>query len=308
MNPLVSIVYVNFNTSSLLIDSINSLVEHCSAVSKEIIVVDNASHQEQKDVLIKWSMENKDLNHNLIFSESNLGFAKANNLGASNAKGEYLFFLNPDTLVLNDILSVFINFFKKSGDGLSALGGNLFHADLKPNYSYGNFPSIALELCNVGLGLSLLLGNYYKKKLAIGCKVDKHGILEVPYVIGAAMFMPIQIFRQVNGFDENYFMYYEETDLFKRFSELGLKSYLISDAKIIHFDGGAIGKSDSTNFNYRKFEVSLKSKFYYYNKWMPKSMPLIKILVILQIIVQFLKGKWGNDLKRLFLIYSKSKS
>jgi GT2 family glycosyltransferase len=307
MHPLISVVYVNYNTSSLLLNSVESLIQHCPTINKEFIVVDNASKQIEKDILERWRIENEDIKFNIIFSDDNLGFAKGNNLGALQANGEYLFFLNPDTLVLNDVLSIFIDFMEKSGAGVSAIGGNLFQADLKPNYTYGNFPSIYLELCNIGLGLSFLLGNYYKKKLAIGCTVENQQILEVPYVIGAAIFMPFSNFKLVNGFDENYFMYYEETDLFRRFNEMGLRAYLISEAKIIHFEGAAIGKSDPVNFNYRKFEVALKSKFYYYGKWMAKFLPLIRVLVILQIVVQYLKGKWGNDFMRLFLIYNKTK-
>jgi len=308
MIPLVSVIYVNYNTSSLLLNSVESIIQYCSIIHTEFIVIDNASQQPEKDILKKWKLENEDVKFNLFFSEENLGFAKGNNLGASHAKGEYLFFLNPDTLVLNDVLSVFIDFMEKSGPGVSAIGGNLFQADLKPNYTYGNFPGIALELCNIGLGLSLLLGNYYKKKLAIGCKIENQQILEVPYVIGAAIFMPSSNFKLVNGFDENYFMYYEETDLFRRFQEMDLKSYIIPQAKIIHFEGAAIGKSDAKNFNYQKFEVALRSKFHYYKKWKPRSFRLIKSIVLAQIIVQYLKGKWGNDLKRLLAIYNQSQS
>ena len=87
---------------------------------------------------------------------------------------------------------------------------------------------------------------------------------------------------------------------------MGLKAYILPDAEIIHFEGAAIGKSDAANFNYQKFEVALKSKFYYYKKWKGSSLSLIKGIVLLQIIVQYLKGKWGNNLKRLLVIYNQS--
>lgn len=308
MYPLTSIVYVNYNTSSLLLSSIESIIERCASVSKEFIVVDNASNPLERGIFENWKAEHEEVQLHLIFSDKNLGFAGGNNLGASKASGEYLFFLNPDTLVMNDVLRIFMDFMEKMGDGVSAIGGNLLEADLKPNYCYGNFPSVALELCNVGLGLSPMLGNYYKNKLAIGCKLQGKEILEVPYVIGAALFMRLATFKRAHGFDDQYFMYYEETDLFRRFQEMGLKAYILPEAEIIHFEGAAIGKSDATNFNYQKFEVALKSKFYYYKKWKGSSLGLIKGIVLLQIIVQYLKGKWGNNLKRLLLIYNQSLS
>lgn len=291
-----------------MLNSVESLIHHCPTIYKEFIVVDNASQQIEKDILERWRIENEDIKFNIIFSDDNLGFARGNNIGASQANGEYLFFLNPDTLVLNDVLSIFIDFMEKSSAGVSAIGGNLFQADLKPNYTYGNFPSVALELCNVGLGLSPMLGKYYKNKLAIGCKVSSKDIFEVSYIIGAALFMRLSTFKLVNGFDDQYFMYYEETDLFRKFQAMGLKSYIIPKAEIIHYEGASIGKSDAKNFNYQKFEVALKSKFYYYKKWRASSLQLIRIIVLFQIIVQYLKGKWGNDLRRLLLIYSQCKA
>lgn len=307
MHPLVSVVYVNYNTSSLLLNSIQSILDYCSSSLKEFIIVDNDSEVSEIDILKKWKDDHRDIAIHLIFSDKNLGFAGGNNLGASEAHGEYVFFLNPDTLVLNDVLSIFKDFMEKSGEGISALGANLLQADLSPNYTYGNFPGIALELCNIGLGLSPLLGKIYTKKLAIGCKVEGKNVLKVEYIIGAALFMRLSSFKLANGFDEQYFMYYEETDLFRRFREMGLNSYIIPDAEIIHFEGAAIGKSDAKNFNFKKFEIALKSKLYYYKKWNSSSLAFIKVIVLLQIIVQYLKGKWGNDLRRLLLIYNQSK-
>jgi GT2 family glycosyltransferase len=138
--------------------------------------------------------------------------------------------------------------------------------------------------------------------------VSSKDIFEVSYIIGAALFMRLSTFKLVNGFDDQYFMYYEETDLFRKFQAMGLKSYIIPKAEIIHYEGAAIGKSDAKNFNYQKFEVALKSKFYYYKKWRASSLQLIRIIVLFQIIVQYLKGKWGNDLRRLLLIYSQCKA
>lgn len=307
--PLVSIIYVNYNTSTLLLNSIESLLGQCGSIDKEFIVIDNASPKAmERENLEKWRDEHPEVKLHLIFSEKNLGFAAANNLGAAQAKGEYIYFLNPDTLVVNDVLSIFIDFMEKSGDEIAALGGNLLHADKTANSTYGNFPGILLELCNIGLGLSPLLGNYYKYKLAIGAPLRNKNILEVPYIIGASLFMHLATFKLANGFDEQFFMYYEETDLFRRFRDMGLKSYILPQAEIIHFEGAAIGKSDAKNFNYQKFEVALRSKFYYYQKWHKKQFKLIKALVLCQIIVQYLKGKWGNDLKRLLLIYNQCKS
>lgn len=305
MIPLVSIIYVNYNTSDLLICSIESIIRHCRETPFEIIIIDNASRVQERNILKEWLSQKPDKQVNLIFSDENAGFAKANNVGAEQSNGKYLFFLNPDTLVVNDVLKIFSDFLESSDLKVAAIGGNLLRADLSPNYSYGNFPGILLELCNIGLGLSVLLNGYYKNSLAIGCRVSGNSLRQVPYIVGAAIFTPAVNFKLIQGFDESYFMYYEETDLFLRFKMIGLNAYILPEAKIVHFEGAAIGKSDPKNFNYHKFEVLLRSKVYYYKKWKPKVFALIKAIILMQIIVQYLKGKWGNDFKKLFSIYQK---
>jgi hypothetical protein len=184
-----------------------------------------------------------------------------------------------------------------------ACGGNLLRADYSPNYSYGNFPGILLEICNVGLGLSFLLNRYYKQRIALGRTISSESTMEVPYIVGADILIRTDTFNSAGKFDENFFMYYEETDLFFRLKKLDYKSCILPQAKIIHLEGGAVGKSSVKNFNYLKFEIILKSKLYFYKKWYPNSLPVIKGLIKMQIMVQYLKGKWGNDLKRLYNIY-----
>ncbi len=303
--PLVSVVYVNYHTFHLLQESVRSLEEHCTKIPFEIIVVDNASGENEKNMLGEWLALKARKNVTLIFSESNAGFATGNNLAAKEARGNYLFFVNPDTLLLNDALSLFYDHLESSEPNVAACGGNLLKADHSPNYSYGNFPGILLELCNVGLGLSFLLNGYYKQHIAIGSTLSSEKIMEVPYIVGAGLFIRSEIFNIAGRFDENYFMYYEETDLFFRLRRLKYRSCLIPMARIVHLEGGAVGKSSEKDFNYLKFGMILKSKLYYYQKWHASSLPVIKGLIKMQILVQYLKGKWGNDLKRLYSIYEK---
>ena len=303
MCPVVSIIYVNYNTSKLIVDSIISLRDQCLDTPFEIIIVDNSSSEKEKKILIDGF--HGDDNVQLIFSETNLGFAKANNHGASHSIGKYLFFLNPDTLILNDVLKIFYNYLESCDKKIVACGGNLLNPDLSPTSSYGNFPGILLELCNIGLGLSFVLNGYYNKYVAISCEVSDQVIQKVPYIVGAALFISAKSFNFLKGFDENYFMYYEETDLFLRLKKAGLEVRMLPAAKIVHYEGGSIGKSDAKRFNYFKFEILLRSKMYYYEKWQPHTLIVVKAIIFSQILVQYAKGKWGNDLRVLLSIYRK---
>src|SRR3954463_13247476 len=105
MAPLVSIIYVNYNTSDLIGNSIMSLREHCKDVPFEIIIVDNSSTDAEKEKLGRLFVGEEDVK--VVFSPVNLGFSRANNQGERISSGKYLFFLNPDTLILNDVLKIF---------------------------------------------------------------------------------------------------------------------------------------------------------------------------------------------------------
>ncbi|MHB1177073.1 MAG: glycosyltransferase family 2 protein [Daejeonella sp.] len=303
--PLVSVVYVNYRTFHLLQHSIQSLEEHCTVIPFEIIIVDNASGGNERNMLEEWLRRKALKNARLIFSESNLGFAAANNLGAAHAASPYLFFLNPDTLILNDVIALFYKYLEQSDRQVAACGASLLKPDHSPNSSYGNFPGLLLELCNVGLGLSFLLNGYYQKHVAIGCTMTSGKILEVPYIVGADIFIRSEAFTAAGRFDENFFMYYEETDLFSRLKKLNYTSCILPEARIVHLEGGAVGRSSKKDFNYLKFEMILRSKLYYYKKWHGRTLLVIKGLIKMQILVQYLKGKWGNDLRRLYGIYDK---
>ena len=307
MNPAVSVIYVNYNTSDLLLQSVKSLTEQCRIVPFEIIIIDNASRPEDRQQLQNGLDELNNGNIYVIFSPTNAGFSKANNLGARESKGRYLLFLNPDTLVMNDVLTIFYNFLEWSAQNIAACGGNLLKDDLSPNYSYGNFPGMLYEICSIGFGLRYLFNDYYKESIFIGKTVEGNEVREAPYITGADIFIRADLFRSMNGFDENFFMYYEETDLFLRLARQGYRSFILPEAKIIHFEGGSVAQSSELTFNYRKFEMTLKSKLYYFSKWYSQpTVGFLKVVVLLQILVQYLKGSQGKSLKRSLSIYRQS--
>lgn len=304
MHPAVTVIYVNYNSSELLIRSAESVMRRCTSVDFEIIVVDNQSAPAEKQILFGWCNNQQAGLITYIENKANLGFASANNLGAEQAKGKYLFFLNPDTEVINDVIFTFHQFMETSADNVAACGGNLLHPDGSPAHSYGNFPGTLLELCNIGLGLRLLFNAYFTRHVAIGSVVYTDHIMRVPYVVGAAMFISSHWFNKIRGFDETYFLYYEETDLFRNLHNRGLKSFILPEARLIHHEGGAIESYARGHFNYFKFEHLLKSKRYYYRKWHGSLYAhSLEPLFFLQIVVQYFKGKMGNSFHKLFTIF-----
>ncbi len=300
MRPVVSVIYVNYNTSALLLQSVRSLVSNCCKVSMEIIVVDNGSSAGEIKALAA-------LPENVvcIFSDQNLGFAGANNSAAGSARGRYLFFLNPDTLIVNDVISIFCDFLESSVPDIVACGGSLFKPDMSPNDSYGNFPGLRQELAMTGLGFRFFMKSY-AQRVAIAASAPQN-MMQVDYLVGADIFIRKASFNRVGGFDENYFLYYEETDLFKKLAGVNQQCFIIPQAEIIHFEGGSLAEKTTGKFNLTKFRHLLKSKLYYHRKWFrTHHVFLLKGILYVQIVAQFLKGNMGPNLQPLLNALSES--
>jgi GT2 family glycosyltransferase len=223
----VSIIYVNYNTTNLIINSINSVIELTKDISYEIIIVDNDSTLDEKNRLKHYC---NDKNISIIESATNLGFGKANNLGAQSACGEYLFFLNPDTYLINNAIKELFLFAKESN--ISTCGGNLYSAALQPIHSYWTLmPSVKAELSALlsDIPLKVLHKNSHEHNLTNQPK-------EVAFITGADLMILRSLFNQLDGFDKDFFMYFEETELQYRIKQLGHKIYNLPTARIVHLE------------------------------------------------------------------------
>lgn len=243
----VSIIIVNYNTKQLLSDCIDSIYRQTIGVDFEVIVVDNASTDESEVCIchrfpdIKW-----------ISSGENLGFGRANNLGVQYAKGEYLFFLNSDTVLCNNAVGIFYEYAQiHKNEKIGVLGARLLDDKLRPNKSYGNFPSPKNEIY------------YLLEKLGIKNNMNILKNKDIDYVIGADMFIRKNIFKYFGGFDPKIFMYYEETDLQYRMANKGLIRRIIEGPQIIHLEGGSFG---SLGLTLNRFIMAQKSYNYYLKK------------------------------------------
>ena len=228
----ISVLIVNYNTKYLLNNCIRSIERNTSGIDYEIIVIDNASSDGTVNMLIT-----EFPNIQLITNSINLGFAKANNIGSNYAKGEYLLFLNSDTLLLNNALLYFYEFFKNNFSmKLGALGGLLLDTHKIPIHSSSNFPTKIRLIKNI---LSHYFNPSYFKNNYRGEKLDftLDSYFEVDYITGADLFIPKSVFTKLDGFDSNYFMYFEDVDLQFKLKHFGLKRLIIKGPEIIHLEG-----------------------------------------------------------------------
>ena len=274
----VSIIIVNYNTCQLTKNCIDSIFEHTQGISFEIILVDNASTDGSKDVF------EHDSRITYIYNNQNLGFGRANNLGNKYATGKYLFLLNSDTVLTgNSIIELYR--FLEEHEGYASCGANLVNAEGENCSCHGNFPSLLNDFSAVGF--NLFYRKYYRNKVVIVQKINEGDITNVDYVCGADIFIRKSVFDELGGFDSDYFMYYEETDLYYRMRKAGHRSCILSHISIIHLEGASTVKMSR-----RKFEMIFRSRTLFYKKNKSKfSLVLMKMLWVVAYLTRFYKYK-----------------
>jgi GT2 family glycosyltransferase len=255
MSMNVSIVIVNYNTKELTLNCLTSIVSKTTGLKYEIIVVDNASTDSSCEEIKQNFSETI-----LIENNDNLGFARANNIATRVSNGKYVFFLNSDTVLLNNAIKIFFDFMEsQQGNDFACCGGNLFEENMEPQLPFGNFPSLR-QIFFEQFFLYRIFPKLYANIPNLGVKEVVSELKEVPYVSGADLFIRKEVLDIVGNFDERFFLYYEDTDLGYRLKQAGHKSAIIPDAKIIHLVGG------SSKPSMIKFRIQKKSEFMFFRK------------------------------------------
>ena len=218
----LSVVIVNYNVRYFLELCLHSVLGAIENLNAEIIVVDNNSEDDSCRMV-----RDKFPEVILIQNEENLGFSKANNRGVDAATGEYICILNPDTVVAEDTFEALIEF-AQAKSNLGIIGCQLIDGT-------GKFlPESKRNLPVVKIALQKMLGNatnYYANHIA------ENGTGKVDVLVGAFMFMKRIIYKRLDGFDEDYFMYGEDIDLSYKAIKNGFENYYFGKAKILHFKG-----------------------------------------------------------------------
>lgn len=250
----LSIIIVNHNTKELTKSAICSVINHTSNISYEFIIVDNSTDENKK---ISQNFF-EDVSGKVVYT-SNKGFGNACNLGAKNSKGDILLFLNSDTLVKDNSLFECVNYIKNAKN-LGVLGAKTISEEGKIDSGCKRgFPTPFASLCYF-LHLDKIFPNNKKIGAYHQTFIKENETSFVDIVSGSCMFIKRDIFFDVNGFDEDFFMYGEDVDICYRIKQKGLNIIYFPKAYIIHLKGksGLSSKSSETIFN---FYDSMK-KFY----------------------------------------------
>jgi GT2 family glycosyltransferase/lipopolysaccharide/colanic/teichoic acid biosynthesis glycosyltransferase len=235
--PVLSIIIVNYNVREFLHHALVSLQKAMKGIRGEIVVVDNASDDGSIEMVRRRFPK-----VHLIASKTNLGFAKANNLGLKQARGKFILLINPDTLVQEDTLQVMIRFFEENPD-VGLAGCKIMNPDGTFQLACRrSFPAPWAAFTKMtGLSAlfpgSRLFGRYNLTYLS------PDETYELDAVSGSFMMVRREAYEQVGGLDEDFFMYGEDLDWCFRIQRAGWKNYYVHSTQIIHYKGESTKRS-----------------------------------------------------------------
>ena len=254
----LSIIILNYNVRYFLELCVLSVQDAIQNIDAEIIVIDNNSPDDSCEM-----MKRRFPNVKLIENKENSGFPKGNNIGVSQAKGEFICILNPDTVVAEDTFTKVLAFAKKQKD-LGIVGCKLIDGtgNFLPESKRGTpTPFVAFtKITGLYKVFPKTFGKYYAQHLS------ENETGKVDILVGAFMVMKRDLYNDIGGFDENCFMYSDDIDLSYMALKKGKSNYYFHETSVIHYKGESTIKDgtymkrfqEAMNFFYKKhFQVSL---------------------------------------------------
>lgn len=255
--PDISVIIVNYNVKDYLLQCLRSLNASVGSVTTEVIVVDNDSHDGSVDELqplfpsVRW-----------IALDENIGFGRANNVGLEHASGRYVLYLNPDTIIGADTLSVMCKFLDEHPK--TGIAGCKV---LNPDGSFQvacrrGLPTPWVSFCKL-FGLQRL---FPSSKLFAGYNLTYLPVdatYAVDALIGAFMVGRTDLMRSLGGFDPAFFMYGEDIDLCYRVQQAGFDVTYVHTTSIVHYKGESTKRSSINEVRvfYDAMEIFAKKHF-----------------------------------------------
>ncbi|MBD2508070.1 glycosyltransferase family 2 protein [Nostoc muscorum FACHB-395] len=289
----VSIILVNYNGVNILPDCLDSIQKFIDIPNHEIILVDNASSDGSAELV-----EANYPQIRLVKQLENRGFGAGNNAGAKLASGEFLFLLNTDTVLNSNIIPPLIELMQADPQ-VGIIGPKLLNPDGSLQISVS--PALGIKGEYQARQLHKAYQNISQQHL-IEQKFQE--IREVDIVVGAAFFIRSSLFHELGGFDENFFMYFEESDLCQRAQYQGYKIIYTPHVSLIHLKGYSIQKvANAMSIEYRR------SQIYFYQKHRPIwEQLLLRVYLFYKFFGEFITTANPNSLKIIVLLFTIKKN
>ncbi len=297
----VAIVIVNWNSGYQLLECISSigLARQVDFVLSEVVIVDNNS-SDNSIAQVK-AMTDLPFQLKIISNVENNGFGAACNQGAATASGDYLLFLNPDTRLFEDSLSVPLAFMQRPENvDVGIAGIQLIDEDNHVAKSCSRFPALVFFLAQA-LGINRLPGLRHLTQAMAEWAHDS--TQDVDQLMGAFFLIRRSLFDSLNGFDERFFVYFEEVDLSLRARQAGWRSIFLAEAQAFHAGGGT-----SRHVKAKRLFYSLRSRILYvFKHFNPFTATLVLLTTLLieslsRSVLAICRGSWVS-LKEIWVGY-----
>ena len=257
----LSIIILTYNTKEITLQAIKSIeenyVKEISTGKYKVIVADNASSDGSLNAFSEYKKKTKIKLFDVVDNGGNIGFSAGNNKGVQFAKGKYVLFLNPDTIVYKKTLNYLIDFMKSHPDA-GAATCQLINQDGKLDFNcHRGFPTPWNSFCYFS-GLQRV---FPKSRIFAGYTQgwkDLNTTHEVDTIEGAFMMMPYEVGKKVGWWDEDYFFYGEDLQFCYDIKKLGYKIYYLGQVNIMHIGGAASGiKKKSSGITTANIETKI---------------------------------------------------
>ncbi len=298
----LSIIILSYNTRELLKKCLDSVISDLQLAVREkgrgfdtppitnhqppiteIIVVDNGSTdgsvEEIKNEKLK--IKNKDLRLIVIENKENVGFARGNNQGIKEAKGEYIMLLNSDTVVKKGSITKLIEYLDTHQE-IAVVGPRLLNEDGSAQASCGRSPNMKV------VALMLFKEHFGGSRFVRWSPEESTG---VDWLMGAAFMARKEVFQKIGGLDEKLFMYMEEVEWFYRAKQAGFKAYFLKEAEIVH-----LGRGSSVSGKKEPILNIYKGILYFYRKHKsPIELFILRTMLKLKALLALILGWLKND-------------
>jgi|YelNatPaOPRAMG01_1025707.scaffolds.fasta_scaffold54931_2 GT2 family glycosyltransferase len=286
----LSILIVTYNSATDIEPCLNSIQ---FAGEYELIIVDNCSQDQTREILRNSPALARHHRHQLIFNPKNYGYARANNQGLALARGEYLLLLNPDTVLTPDALNLTVQFLDENPD-VAAVAPRLLNPDRTNQLSVRSFPTFSSVLWEM-TGIPRLFPKFKQIGTWRLRYFDHEQFQYVQQPMASCLMFRRSILIALNGFDEHFPIYYNDVDLCYRLFLLGGKIAYLPWVKVVHKLGASTGqiKPKMIYENHRSLFRFLKK----HNTGLPfffKALillPLLEISALCRVIIYRLKNR-----------------
>lgn len=257
--PLVSAIVLNYRSHRDTVRCVRALLTQSIGQEIEVLVTDNHSDDESMG-FIRAQLKN-DPRIRIVENRGNIGYGKGNNAAVHLAKGEYVLIINPDNVLPADGVEKMLTYLKTHAD-VGIVGPALVYPDNTVRPSARPFPRIT-DL----LRKRLFPARWHEQFRAAMDGMLKKEAVDVDWMVGACLLLRTDLYKELGGFDERFFLFFEDIDLCRRIHALKKRVVYLPQIKVLDRKGRLSGSSIFSLFTRKTTRIHLASALKYFRKW-----------------------------------------